>query len=77
MHDGIDLEKRGIPTAVICTAPFISSAKAISAIWGIPDYPVIVLPHPLGSLPPEVLRERAVQAAPEVVSILLAREGTV
>ena len=73
MHDGITLEKRGIPTAVICTEPFTSSGRAMSKIGGIPDYPFVILPHPLGSLTPEALRERAIQAAPEVLRILLAR----
>jgi hypothetical protein len=73
MHDGITLEKKGIPTAVICTEPFVSSARAMSAIGGIPAYPFVVLPHPLGSLNPEALRLRAIQAAPEVLKILLAR----
>ena len=73
MHDAIEFEKRGIATAVICTEPFISSARAMSKIGGIPDYPYVVLGHPLGSLPAETLRERAMQAAPEVLRILLAR----
>ena len=73
MHDGIELEKMGVPTAVICTEPFISSARAMSKIGGIPEYPFVVLPHPLGSLNPEALREKAVQAAPEVLRILLAK----
>jgi hypothetical protein len=73
MHDGIEFEKRGIPTAVICTEPFINSATAMSELGGIPDYPFVVLPHPLGSLPPDELMQRATQAAPEVLRILLAR----
>ncbi len=73
MHDGIELEKKGVPTAVICTDPFVSSAVAMSKLGGIPKYPFVVLPHPLGSLTPETLRERAIQAAPEVLRILLAR----
>ena len=73
MHDGIELEKRGVPTAVICTDPFISSAVAMSKLGGIPSYPFVALPHPLGSLTPDTLRERAIQAAPEVLRILLAR----
>ena len=73
MHDGIELEKKGIPAAVICTEPFVSSGKAMSKLGGIPDYPFVVLPHPLGSLTPEGLRKRAIQAAPEVLRILLAR----
>ena len=62
-----------MPAAVICTEPFINSAKAMSKLGGIPDYPFVVLPHPLGSLTPDELRERAIQAAPEVLRILLAR----
>ena len=74
MHDGIELEKKGVPAAVICTEPFVSSGKAMSKLGGIPDYPFVVLPHPLGSLTAEGLRERAIQAAPEVLRILLAKD---
>ena len=73
MHDGIEFEKKGVPTAVICTEPFVTSAKAMSNLGGIPEYPFVTLPHPLGSLTPEQLRERAMQAAPEVLRILLAK----
>ena len=45
----------------------------MSNIGGIPDYPFVVLPHPLGSLDEERLWERAMQAAPDVLRILLAR----
>jgi hypothetical protein len=73
MHDGITLEKMGVPTAVICTEPFLTSADAMAKLGGIPDYPYVILPHPLGSLPDDRLRERAAQAAPDVLRILLAR----
>ena len=73
MHDAIEFEKLDVPAAVICTVPFISSAKAMSRIGGIPDYPYVVLPHPVGSLSQDELRDRAIQAAPDVLSILLAR----
>ncbi len=72
MHDAISLEKMGVPAAVICTEPFVSSANAMAKMGGIEDYPYVVVPHPLGSLSPELLRERAVQAAPDVLRILLA-----
>jgi hypothetical protein len=72
VHDAITLEKRGVPAAVICTEPFISSAKAMSRIGGIPDYPFVVVPHPLWSLTDEGLRGVAMRAAPEVLQILLA-----
>ena len=73
MHDAISLEKKGVPAAVICTEPFVSSANAMAKLGGIPDYPYVVVPHPLGSLTTDALRQRAIQAAPEVLRILLAR----
>lgn len=71
MHDGIAFEKQGVPTAVVCTEPFESSAKAMAKICGIPDYPFILLPHPLGGLAAEALQDCAAQAVSEVTRILL------
>jgi hypothetical protein len=70
LHDGIELEQRGVPTAVICTDQFVASAKAQAAICGNPDYPFVVVPHPIGSLTPGELRERARAATGQVVEIL-------
>jgi hypothetical protein len=70
LHDGIELEQRGVPTAVICTDQFVASAKAQAAICGNPDYPFVVVPHPIGSLTPAELRERAQAATGQVVEIL-------
>jgi len=74
VHDAIELEKMGVPTAAICTEPFVSSAKAMSEIRGIPDYPFVVLPHPLGNLSEVRLRERAMQTISDVLQILMARD---
>ena len=73
MHDGITFERKGVPAAVICTEPFVSSADAMAKLGGVPDYPYVVLPHPLGSLDDTAIRARATQAAPDVLRILLAR----
>ena len=59
---------------VICTEPFITSADAMAALGGVPDYPYVVVSHPLGSRTMEQLRELAAQAAPDVLSILLAQK---
>ena len=72
MHDGISFEKKGVPAAVICTEPFVTSAVAMSKMGGIPDYPFVVVPHPLGSLNQEELRAIALRAAYEVEKILLS-----
>jgi Cu2+-containing amine oxidase len=68
VHDGISFEKKGVPTAVICTEPFITSAVAMSKIGGIPNYPFVVVPHPLGSLDQDELRKVAEILQKRVVS---------
>ena len=45
----------------------------MSAIGGIPDYPFVILPHPLGVLDTDSLREQAFKAAPAVLQILIAQ----
>jgi len=59
-----------VPTAVICTDQFVQSAKAQAAICGNPDYPFVVVAHPLGSLTPAELQARAAAALPQVLAIL-------
>ena len=55
---------------MICTDQFIASAKAQAAICGNPDYPFVVVTHPIGSLTAAELRERAQTAVPQVIDIL-------
>jgi hypothetical protein len=74
LHDGIELERRGVPTAVICTDQFVESAKAQAAICGNPSYPFVVVPHPIGSLTSDELRERARTGVGQVIDILTARD---
>lgn len=70
MHDGIELERRGVPTAVICTDQFVASAKAQAEICGNPSYPFVVVDHPIGSLTNAELTARATVATPQVIEIL-------
>ena len=59
-----------MPAAVICTDQFVTSAKAQAAICGNPDYPFVVVAHPIGSLTAEELRDRARHAVSQVLEIL-------
>jgi hypothetical protein len=70
LHDGIELDRRGVPTAVICTEQFVSSVKAQAEICGNPLYPFAIVAHPIGSLSWRELEERADAALPRVVAIL-------
>ncbi len=64
------MERRGVPTAVICTEPFVSSVRAQAEICGNPLYQFVVVAHPIGSLTRRELEERADAAVPRVVAIL-------
>jgi hypothetical protein len=75
LHDGIEIDSRGKPAAVICSEPFIPTAQAIARIRALPDYAFAVVEHPIGSLTPEELRQRARDAAPQVIKLLLGRWG--
>ena len=72
----MELDDRGVPTAVICTDAFAPTARAQAAICGIPEYPFALVPHPLGSLGEAELETRAQKALPQVIDIL-TRAGTI
>jgi hypothetical protein len=71
LHDGITFEQTGKRAVVICTEPFIVTAKNIARVMGLPDYPFVVLDHPIGSRTPSEIRQKAEQAADQAERILL------
>jgi hypothetical protein len=71
VHDGIHLDRAGIPAATICTDHFVATAQATASVWGVPDYPVIYLPHPLSTRTDDEIRAGAQLLAEQVVRILL------
>ncbi len=71
MHDGIEMERLGVPTASIITHVFLNTAKAMTRMMGVPDYEFVVARHPLSSLSDEECKEMAAFIAPEVERILL------
>ncbi len=70
MHDGIHLDKAGIPAVTICTDIFIETSRAMAQMWGAPDYPLIFTEHPISHLTREQLRQRAEEMMDQVVTIL-------
>ena len=71
MLDGIVMEKLGVPTVVVATVPFISSGKAMAVSHGIPDYPFVVIPHPIAATETEKLHSWAEKIVDQVASIWL------
>jgi hypothetical protein len=69
--DGVAIESRGTPAAVICSDAFRGSADAIADLRGAPGYHYVTTPHPVAVLAPDQVRERALSVLPEVVSLLV------
>lgn len=49
---------------------FVSLAKAVSAAKGLPSFPLVVIPHPLGGIAPEEVRAKADKAVDAVIQLL-------
>ncbi|MCR2808397.1 MULTISPECIES: UGSC family (seleno)protein [unclassified Microbacterium] len=72
--DGIMLESRGIPTAVICTDAFAVPASAMASVKGRPDFPYLRTAHPIANLVGDEVDLRGAQLAAAVRTHLLAGE---
>ena len=68
MHDVLAFEDRGIPTVLLCTEPFMNSAREHAEAFGSPDYQAVQVRHPLASLTPEQARARADEAIGGVIA---------
>ncbi len=75
MADGAIFEKRGIPAAAIVTTAFTRSATAMARRHGYPDYRYAMVPHPIGNLKPDQIKQRALEVLPDVLSILGLVDG--
>ena len=65
-----ELRKRGLVSVVICSEPFLQLGKAQSRVFGVPDLPLAVIPHPLGGLELAGVRARAEVAVPQVLELI-------
>ncbi len=65
-----ELRKRGLVTAVICSDTFLRLGKTQARVLGVPDLPMVMIPHPLGGLSIEQVEGRALVAIPQVVDLI-------
>ena len=65
-----ELRKRGLATAVICSDPFLQLGKTQARVFGVPDLPIVRIPHPLGGITLEQVEGRAQVAIPKVVELI-------
>ena len=68
MHDAIELEARGVPTAVIVTSEFVREARAQREALGMTGVVPVVIEHPLSSLTDGEIAARAAAALPQVLA---------
>lgn len=64
MHDSVELEARGLPTAVIVTSEFVLEARTQRDALGMTALEPVVIAHPLSSLTDEEIARRAEDALP-------------
>jgi hypothetical protein len=71
MHDSVELETRGLPTALIITTEFQLEAQVQRDALGMGALDPVVIEHPLSSLTDEEIAQRAAQALPQIRSVWL------
>jgi hypothetical protein len=71
VHDAIALERRGVPTVSLFTKVFEPLARTVSASDGMPDLPLVILPHPLNPLPDQEIHRIAGDSVTLITDALL------
>ncbi len=71
MHDGISFEQLGKRAIVLCTDPFEVTARNIARMMGLPDYPFVMVEHPIGSRTPAEIKVLAEATYQQALPILL------
>ena len=71
MHDGVSLETRNRPTAVVVTSEFLHEAEVQRAALGMEALVPVVIRHPLSTLSAEEIDGRAADVATQAVRVWL------
>ena len=66
----IEVRRRGVPSAVICSQPFLQLGRTQARVLGIPDLPLIIIQHPLGGIAMDDVRARADAALPQLLEMM-------
>jgi hypothetical protein len=69
------LTKRGLVAAVVCSDSFMKLGSAQARVFGVPDLPLLRIPHPLGGLSIEKVRERAETALPQFIKVMKEKQS--
>jgi hypothetical protein len=75
MHDTVELESRGLPTALIITTEFQLEAQVQRDALGMTALDPVVIAHPLSSLTDDEIAQRAAQAVPQIQAVWLTGQA--
>jgi hypothetical protein len=67
----VRLERLGVPTAAVATAPFLDEALEQARLLGMPDYRMVYIPHPVQLLTLEELHAQADAVFDQIVARLV------
>jgi hypothetical protein len=65
-----ELRKRGLITAVVCSDPFLKLGQAQARTFGVPDLPLLLIPHPLGGIDLQQVKIRVDAALPALLELV-------
>jgi hypothetical protein len=68
-------ETHGVPCAIVISSAFVPAARVQAAALGAPDYPTVVVPHPVQPLTREELHRLADDIFDEVVCRVTSAGG--
>jgi hypothetical protein len=57
------------------TDRFVVTAREMAALQGFPEYPFVVIDHPIAGNPDDELRAKAERALASIVSLMAKREA--
>ncbi len=70
MLDAAELERRGVATATIVTQEFVTAGREHAQNFGIPDYPLALIAHPIANRSLDELRRMADATWDQVLAAL-------
>jgi hypothetical protein len=73
VRDGITIAREGIPVVVLVTTQFVDQATFVARAYGMPDVPIVVLPHPAAGHGDATLAAMARSATPQIAERLEGR----
>ena len=73
MHDCVGLEAEGKPTVVVASEEFTLAAAVQAEALGMPDLPVVCLPHPIQDRTDDEMRALADDAIDAILKALISQ----